>query len=195
MLNQWQSDLDDLAARNMLRSLRTIEGAQGPKVRIDGRDLLLLCSNDYLGLANHPLLVEAALAAIRQFGVGSGASRLVSGSMLPHAAFEERLAAFKGTEAALLFNSGYAANTGIIQGLCGPDDLVFSDALNHASIIDGCRLSRVRTLVYPHRDLEALEQLMERERPHRKGAWLIVTDGVFSMDGDLAPLWELCDLK
>ncbi|PLX72870.1 MAG: 8-amino-7-oxononanoate synthase [Desulfuromonas sp.] len=179
----------------MLRTLRTVEGAQGPKVRIDGRDLLLLSSNDYLGLANHPLLVEAAMVAIRQFGVGSGASRLVSGSMAPHAAFEERVAAFKEAEAALLFNSGYAANTGIIQGLCGPDDLVFSDALNHASIIDGCRLSRVRTLVYPHRDLVALEQLMERESHQRKGAWLIVTDGVFSMDGDLAPLRELCDLK
>ena len=195
MLKQWQEELDNLAARNMLRSLRTIEGAQGARVRIGGRDLLLLSSNDYLGLANHPLLVEAAVRAIREFGVGSGASRLVSGSMTPHAAFEERIAAFKGSEAALLFNSGYAANTGIIQGLCGPDDLVFSDALNHASIIDGCRLSRVRTLVYPHRDLAALEELMEQERPKRKGTWLIVTDGVFSMDGDLAPLMELCALK
>jgi glycine C-acetyltransferase/8-amino-7-oxononanoate synthase len=115
--------------------------------------------------------------------------------MESHVRFEERLAAFKGTEAALLFNSGYAANTGILQGLCGEDDLIFSDALNHASIIDGCRLSRARTVIYPHRDVEALEALMEQEAPGRRGRWLIVTDGVFSMDGVLAPLPELVALK
>ncbi|MEJ2524215.1 MAG: 8-amino-7-oxononanoate synthase [Desulfuromonadales bacterium] len=176
-------------------SLRVVDGGQGPKVKVDGRDVLLLCSNNYLGIADHPQLVEAMVAATRTYGAGSGASRLISGTLPPHHALEERLAAFKGTQAALLFNSGYAANTGILQGLFGPDDLIFSDALNHASIIDGCRLSRARTIVYPHGDTAALGELMRRESAHRKGRWLIVTDGVFSMDGDMAPLVALCDLK
>jgi glycine C-acetyltransferase/8-amino-7-oxononanoate synthase len=135
------------------------------------------------------------VAATRELGAGSGASRLVSGTMPTHVALEERIAAFKGVSAALLFNSGYAANMGILQGLLGPDDVVFSDELNHASIIDGCRLARANTIVYPHCDTEALAELMEREKPNRKGRWLIVTDGVFSMDGDMAPLAHLCDLK
>ncbi len=191
----WQSELDHLAGRGMLRSLRVVDGGQGPKVKVDGRDVLLLCSNNYLGIADHPQLVEAMVAATRTYGAGSGASRLISGTLPPHHALEERIAAFKGTQAALLFNSGYAANTGILQGLFGPDDLIFSDALNHASIIDGCRLSRARTIVYPHGDTAALGELMRRESAHRKGRWLIVTDGVFSMDGDMAPLVALCDLK
>jgi len=195
MMNDWQKELDQLANQGMLRSLRIVEDGQGPKVHVNGREVLLLCSNDYLGIANHPALVEAMLTATRQFGAGSGASRLISGTFPPHAALEERIAAFKGTQAALMFNSGYAANTGILQGLFGPDDVIFSDELNHASIIDGCRLATARTVVYPHCDTSALAELMERERPNRKGRWLIVTDGVFSMDGDLAPLVELCDLK
>jgi len=194
-MQNWQTELEGLAATGMLRSLRTVEDGQGPKVHVDGRELLLLCSNNYLGLAGHPALVQAAVKATREFGVGSGASRLVSGTLKPHAALEERLAAFKKTEAALLFNSGFAANTGILQGLFGPDDLIFSDALNHASIVDGCRLAKARTLVYPHCDVKALEALMLAEAPRRKGRWLIVTDGVFSMDGDIAPLAALCDLK
>jgi glycine C-acetyltransferase/8-amino-7-oxononanoate synthase len=191
----WQDELARLEEKGMLRSLRTVAGAQGAHVSLAGEDVLLLCSNNYLGLAAHPALVEAACAATARIGVGSGGSRLISGSMESHVRFEERLAAFKGTEAALLFNSGYAANTGILQGLCGDDDLIFSDALNHASIIDGCRLSRARTVIYPHRDVEALEALMEQEAPGRRGRWLIVTDGVFSMDGVLAPLPELVALK
>ncbi|ALC16202.1 8-amino-7-oxononanoate synthase [Desulfuromonas soudanensis] len=191
----WQDDLARLETRGMLRSLRSVAGAQGAHVSLAGEDVLLLCSNNYLGLAAHPALVEAACAATARFGVGSGGSRLISGTMEPHVRLEERLAAFKGTEAALLFNSGYAANTGILQGLCGEDDLIFSDALNHASIIDGCRLSRARTVVYPHRDVAALEALMAQEAPGRRGRWLIVTDGVFSMDGVLAPLPELVALK
>ncbi len=179
----------------MRRSLRTVQGAQGPRVRLEGREVLLLCSNNYLGLAAHPAVVEAAIEATARFGAGTGASRLVCGGMEPHADLEERLAAFKGTQGALLFNTGYAANTGILQGLLGPDDVVFSDALNHASIIDGCRLSRARTVVYPHADAAALEALMAREAPQRKGRWLIVTDGVFSMDGDVAPLPALVRLK
>jgi len=190
-----RQQLDELAAAGMLRRLREVSGAQGPHVEIDGRRVLLLCSNNYLGIANHPLLVEAAVRATRDLGTGSGASRLVSGSMSLHHRLEERIAAFKATEAALVFNSGYAANTGILQGLCGPDDTIFSDSLNHASIIDGCRLSQARTLVYPHGDWQALERLMESESVTRRGAWLVVTDGVFSMDGDIAPLAELVALK
>ncbi len=194
-MNNWQEELDNLEQRGMLRSLRIVEGGQGPKVRVDGREVLLLCSNNYLGIAGHPTLIEKMVGATRELGVGSGASRLVSGTLPTHAALEERIAAFKGTAAALLFNSGYAANTGILQGLFGPDDVIFSDELNHASIIDGCRLAQARTVVYPHCDIVALAALMEREKPNRKGRWLIVTDGVFSMDGDMAPLAELCDLK
>ena len=194
-MNNWQKELDQLDRQGMLRTLRVVEDGQGPKVRVNGCEVLLLCSNNYLGIADHPALIEAMLAATRQFGVGSGASRLISGTLPPHVALEERIATFKGTQAALMFNSGYAANTGILQGLFGPDDVIFSDELNHASIIDGCRLSMARTVVYPHCDTTALAELMEREKPSRKGLWLIVTDGVFSMDGDVAPLAELCDLK
>ncbi len=195
-MQRWQDQLDALDQRGMRRQLRRIDGSQGTHVTYDGRDLLLLCSNNYLGIADHPALVEAAVVATRTYGVGSGASRLVSGSMAPHHVLEERLAAFKGTEAALLFNSGYAANTGILQGLLGPEDLIFSDALNHASIIDGCRLSGAKTLVYPHGDMEVLREMLAREQVRRKpGHWLIVTDGVFSMDGDMAPLDALCAIK
>ncbi len=191
----FRRQLEELRGQGMLRSLRTIAGAQGPRVTMEGREVLLLCSNNYLGLASHPRLVEAACAATARYGVGSGASRLVSGTMELHERLERRIAAFKGTSAALVFNSGFAANTGIIQGLTGPDDLIFSDAINHASIVDGCRLSRARTVVYPHNDVDALEGLMRAEAPRRKGRWLIVTDGVFSMDGDIAPLAALVELK
>jgi glycine C-acetyltransferase/8-amino-7-oxononanoate synthase len=193
-VERWEKELAELDAVGMRRSLRTVDG-QGPRAVVDDRDVLLLCSNNYLGLAGHPALLEAAAAATWRYGAGSGASRLVSGTLPPHAWLEERLAAFKGTEAALLFNSGFAANTGILQGLFGPDDIIFSDELNHASLIDGCRLSRARTVVYPHGDIQALERLMASETLHRKGRWLIVTDGVFSMDGDIAPLPALCMLK
>jgi 8-amino-7-oxononanoate synthase len=195
MIEEGRRALAELAGQGMLRTLRTVDGAQGPKVILDGREVLLLCANNYLGLAEHPALIAAAQAATARYGVGSGGSRLISGSMRPHRQFEEALAAFKGTGGALLFNSGYAANTGILQGLLGPDDLVFSDELNHASIIDGCRLARARTVVYPHADADALAELMAAEAPRRRGRWLIVTDGVFSMDGDLAPLPALCALK
>jgi glycine C-acetyltransferase/8-amino-7-oxononanoate synthase len=195
IMDNWQAELNRLKSQGMLRSLRIVEDGQGARVHVAGREVLLLCSNNYLGIAEHPRLVEKMISATRDFGAGSGASRLISGTMPTHAALEERIAEFKGTQASLLFNSGYAANTGILQGLLGPDDLVFSDRLNHASIIDGCRLARARTVVYPHCDLAALAELMEKEKPLRKGRWIIVTDGVFSMDGDMAPLKELCGLK
>lgn len=194
-MRKLQKELEALREQGMLRTLRTVAGPQGPRVLVDGREVLLLCSNNYLGLAGHPALIAASCEATRRFGVGSGASRLVSGTMELHEQLEVRIADFKGTEGALVFNSGYAANTGILQGLAGPGDLIFSDALNHASIIDGCRLSGARVVVYPHRDMAALEELLRDETPRRHGRWLIVSDGVFSMDGDLAPLPELVALK
>jgi glycine C-acetyltransferase len=190
-----KKNLEELQRQGMLRTLKTIAGAQGPRVMLDGREVLLLCSNNYLGLAGHPDLIEANCAATRRFGVGSGASRLVSGTMELHDQLEQRIAVFKNTEAALVFNSGYAANTGILQGLVGSGDVIFSDQLNHASIIDGCRLSEAHTLVYPHRDMAVLESLLQTESSRRRGRFLIVSDGIFSMDGDMAPLAELVELK
>jgi glycine C-acetyltransferase/8-amino-7-oxononanoate synthase len=183
--------LEELRDRGLHRRLRLIDSPQGPRVTLDGREVLLLCSNDYLGLANHPRVRGAAAEAAMRWGAGAGASRLISGNMRPHRRLEERLAGFKGYEAALLFGSGYLANTGAIAALAGHGEFVFSDELNHASIIDGCRLSRAETFVYRHADLEHLAWGL-REAGGR--ASLIVTDGVFSMDGDVAPLAGLADL-
>ncbi len=171
--------------------MRLIEGPQGPRVLIDGSEVLLLCSNNYLGLADHPRVRQAAAEAAERFGAGAGASRLISGSMSLHRELEGRLAAFEGSEAALLFGSGYLANTGVVAALAGRDEAVFSDELNHASLIDGCRLSRAETFVYRHRDTEHLEWGLRRAGDRAR---LIVTDGVFSMDGDVAPLGELVAL-
>lgn len=171
----------------LLRATRTLMSSQGPVVQIDGREIILLGSNDYLGHANHPVLISAIRTALDQWGAGAAASRLISGTMIPHRQAEAALASYFHTPAALLFSSGYAANTGAIQAVVGPGDLVLSDALNHASLIDGCRLSRARVLIYPHLDLQALEQLLREHRSSARAA-LIVTDGVFSMDGDIAPL-------
>lgn len=187
--------LTDLGGRQMLRLLKTLDSPQDSYVKLQGHPVLLLCSNNYLGLATHPALKEAAIAATERWGTGTGASRLVSGSMRLHAQLEEALAAFKGTESALLFNTGFTANTALLASLAREGDVIFSDALNHASIIDGCRLSKARTRVYPHNDMTALEPLLREESPDRKGRFLIVTDGVFSMDGDTAPLKELVELK
>jgi 8-amino-7-oxononanoate synthase len=160
-------------------------------VLIDGRPVLLLCSNNYLGLADHPRVRQAAGEAAMRWGVGAGASRLVSGTMTIHRRLEDRLAEFKGRESALLFGSGFLANAGVIAALAGPGDVVFSDELNHASIIDGCRLSRAEVFVYEHGDVEHLAWGIEQAEG--RGA-LIVTDSVFSMDGDIAPLGEIIDL-
>ncbi|PLX94120.1 MAG: 8-amino-7-oxononanoate synthase [Desulfuromonas sp.] len=194
-MERWQQQLEALEQAQMRRALRCVDGPQSAEVTLEGAQVLLLCSNNYLGLADHPALIEAACDATRRYGVGSGASRLVSGSMTLHHRFEERIAAFKGTESALLFNSGFAANSGILPALLEEGDVIFSDGLNHASIIDGCRLGAARTVVYPHNDVAALEALMEEEAKKRRGRWLIVSDGVFSMDGDVAPLAELVRLK
>ncbi|RMG21173.1 MAG: 8-amino-7-oxononanoate synthase [Deltaproteobacteria bacterium] len=187
-----QDGLRDLEARGLLRSRVTVEGPQGATLRIGGREVVNFSSNDYLGLASHPALVAAAKEALDRYGVGSGASRLITGDTEAHRALEQELADLKGTEAVLVFNSGYHANTGIIPALVGEGDVVFSDALNHASLIDGCRLAKAERVVYRHVDPEDLESHLRRHRTARRK--LIVTDALFSMDGDLAPLPELCEI-
>jgi len=184
-------ELSALRAEGLHRSMRVIHGAQGSRVELDGRQVLLFCSNNYLGLADHPALKRASVQG-SALGAGSGASRLVSGTMELHARLEARIASFKGTEKALLFNSGYAANTGIISALVGRGDAIFSDRLNHASIVDGAQLSRAGFFRYPHRDMDVLERMLQEKGG--KGRRLIVTDGVFSMDGDIAPLARLVQL-
>lgn len=190
-MQTFAEELEALRAEGLYRSMRVIRGAQGSHVELDGRRVLMLCSNNYLGLADHPALRRAAVMGVA-FGVGSGASRLVSGTMELHDRLEQRIALFKGTERALVFNSGYAANTGIVSALVGRGDAIFSDKLNHASIVDGALLSRAGFHRYPHRDMAALERLLKEKGG--TGRRLIVTDGVFSMDGDLAPLKDLVRL-
>jgi glycine C-acetyltransferase/8-amino-7-oxononanoate synthase len=183
--------LAELRERGLYRRLRLIEGPQGPQVTLGGRPVLLLCSNNYLGLADHPRVREAAAEAALHWGAGAGASRLISGNMEPHRRLESSLARFKGYESALLFGSGYLANTGTIAALAGKGEIVFSDELNHASIIDGCRLAAAETFVYRHGDLDHLAWGLA-EAGER--AALIVSDGVFSMDGEVAPLPGLLEL-
>jgi 8-amino-7-oxononanoate synthase len=185
--------LAELEQLGLSRRLRMISGPQGATVLLDGRPVLLLCSNNYLGLADHPRVREAAADAAMRWGVGAGASRLVSGSMTIHRRLEERLAAFEGSEACVLFGSGYLANIGVIGALAGRGDVVFSDELNHASIVDGCRLSRAEVVVYRHGDVEHLDSCLRR-RGERHARRVIVTDSVFSMDGDIAPLAHIAEL-
>lgn len=173
------------------RTLKLIEGPQGPRVTINGAEVILLCSNDYLGLSNHPQVKEAAIRAIEKYGFGAGASRLVSGNMEPHMELEERIRLFKGTEAALVFNSGYHANLGCITALADRSTDIFSDRLNHASIVDACILSRANVKRYPNRDIDSLEALLGRSSARKK---LIVTDSIFSMDGTIAPLRDIVSL-
>ena len=185
-------ELDGLKQAGLYRTLRRVDGDQGPTLLLDGREVVNFSSNNYLGLANHPALCQAAKAAIDRYGCGSGASRLISGNMTLHEELEAKIAEFKGTEAALIFNSGFQANTGIIPALVGSDDVVFSDALNHASIIDGCRLARAKIVVYEHCNVDQLQRgLQEAPSDGRK---LIVTESLFSMDGDEAPLAEIVEL-
>jgi 8-amino-7-oxononanoate synthase len=186
-----QERLDDLREQGLYRRMRLVSGPQGPRVLLDGKPVLLLCSNNYLGLADHPRVREAAAEAAMRWGVGAGASRLVSGNMTVHRRLESEIADFKGSQACVLFGSGYLANSGVISTLAREGDVVLSDEYNHASIVDGCRLARARTFVYDHCDVEHLEHGL-REAAGR--ASLIVTDGVFSMDGDIAPLPEIVEL-
>jgi glycine C-acetyltransferase/8-amino-7-oxononanoate synthase len=186
-----EARLEELDSLGLRRSTRLVAGSQGPRVQLDGRPVLLLCSNNYLGLADHPQVRQAAADAAACWGAGAGSSRLVSGTMTVHRELERRLAAFKGSEAALLFGSGYLANAGVVSALAGAGDVVFSDELNHASIVDGCRLSRAETFVYRHCDVEHLAWGIAQTAG--RGA-LIVTDSVFSMDGDVAPLPAIAEL-
>ena len=183
--------LEELRERGLYRRMRLVSGPQGPRVLLDGKPVLLLCSNNYLGLADHPRVREAAAEAAMRWGVGAGASRLVSGNMTVHRRLESEIADFKGSQACVLFGSGYLANAGIVSTLAREGDVVLSDEYNHASIVDGCRLAKARTFVYDHCDIEHLEYGL-REAAGR--ASLIVTDGVFSMDGDIAPLPEIVEL-
>lgn len=181
--------LSEIREKGLARSVRDMQSGPGPWVEFEGRKVLLMASNDYLGLANHPKVKENAARALLQWGTGSGGSRLTTGSMTLHGELEARLAAFKKTEAALLFNTGYMANVGVITALCGRGDVIFSDELNHASIIDGCRQSRAEVVVYRHNDMADLE---EKAKRHVGRRGLIVSDSVFSMDGDVVPLADLC---
>jgi len=194
MLEQLSQELAALEAESLRRRLQVVEEVlPGGRVRLGGQVLLNLSSNDYLGLALDPRVIAAAQAAAARWGAGSGASRLVAGHYALHDAVEQQLAAFKGTEAAVIFSTGYAANLGVIAALAGPGDLIFSDKLNHASIYDGIKLSGAHLQRFPHRDLERLEKLLLKAGGARRR--LIVTDSVFSVDGDLAHLSGLVDLK
>ncbi len=191
MLDGILKEISKLASLGLKRTLRLVEGPQGPWVTMDGRKVLLMCSNDYLGLSSHPLVKEAAIRAVERWGAGAGASRLVSGNMEPHVMLEERIREFKRAPSALLFNSGYNANMGIITALADRGTEVFSDRLNHASIVDACVLSRAKVKRYANRDVGALEALLKASTAKRK---LIVTDSVFSMDGTIAPLPAIAGL-
>jgi 7-keto-8-aminopelargonate synthetase-like enzyme len=213
-MSEIESRLEELERLGLSRRTRLVSGPQGPTVLLDGKPMLVLCSNNYLGLADHPRVREAAAEAAMRWGVGAGASRLVSGTMTIHRRLEERLAAFEQSEECLLFGSGYLANLGVIGALAGRGGTVFSDELNHASIVDGCRLSRAEVVVYRHLDTEHLAWCLRRHGspPARaargagegrrssgdgrlgEGGRLIVTDTVFSMDGDIAPLERIAEL-
>jgi 7-keto-8-aminopelargonate synthetase-like enzyme len=188
MVHSLQRELDSLKADGLYRWLRQVDGPQGSRISVDGRQALHFGGSDYLGLTCHPRLKQAACQATLRYGCSASAARLISGNHDLYPQLEERLARFKHAEAALLFSTGYQANLSVISALMDSQDVVFSDALNHASIVDGCRLSRTRIRIFPHNDLAVLERLLEREHSARRR--LIVVDGLYSMDGDVAPLKE-----
>jgi len=191
--SDWSACLADLEARGLSRRLRTIESAQGARVKVGGRELICFCSNNYLGLASHPRIRQAVIDATRQWGWGAGGSRLMAGTMGPHRQLESRLAGFKRTEAALVCTTGYQANLAAIRALAGKGDVVLVDKLDHASIIDAARGSGAVVRVFAHRDYAKLERLLDRTASARRR--VIVTDSLFSMDGDLADLPRLVELK
>src|SRR5438552_11265067 len=189
-----REELAAIAANGLLRSLEPLRTGAGAEVELaSGERLVSFSSNDYLGLASHAAVRQAFADGARQWGMGAGASRLICGDYLPHHELEQELATFEGTESAVFFNSGYAANCGLVPAFAGPEDVVLSDALNHASLVDGCRLSRARTEVYPHRDVAALEAAMRRARQQGARRVLVATDTVFSMAGGLAPPEHIAD--
>ncbi len=191
-LSYLSEQLEQWRQAGTYQRLRELQTACEPLCRFDGREVINLASNNYLGLANHPKLVEAAVAATKKYGAGSGAVRTISGTMSVHLELERRIAEFKKTEACVVFQSGFAANAGTVSAILGPDDHIISDELNHASIIDGCRLSKAKIHVFPHKDTARAGAILDelRDAPGRK---LLITDGVFSMDGDIGPLPDLVE--
>lgn len=187
-LRSIQRAIDELKQKGLYRKLRVLEGEQSHRVRVEGREVIQFSSNNYLGLTSHPRLKEKVLKIVEHYGCGSGASRLVSGNFNLYEELEEKLACFKNTPSALVFNSGYMANLGVIPSLMQEGDVIFSDELNHASIIDACRMSRAEVIIFRHRDTDNLERLIRKKKGRER---LIVTDGVFSMEGDIAPLPDL----
>lgn len=185
-------EIKKLRTNSLFRTLKTVESAQGKNVTINGEEYVSFCSNNYLDIANHPDVIQAVIEAVKEYGWGSGASRLVSGNMTLHQELENKISQFKKTEASILFPTGYMANVGIISSLIGKGDIIISDKLNHASIIDGCKLSQAAFRVYPHNNMEKLEEILIKAESFRRR--MIVTDTVFSMDGDLAPLKSIVDL-
>jgi glycine C-acetyltransferase len=192
-LDYLRDELRQLQEQGLLLHPRTLEGPTGGRARFDGRDVINLASNNYLGLANHPRMNEAAARAARELGAGTGAVRTIAGSMSMHRELELRFAAFKHAEDALMFQSGFTSNAGTVAAILTKEDVIVSDRLNHASIIDGARLSRAEIKVYPHKDVEAAEALLVETKRERRRQ-LLITDGVFSMDGDIAPLPELVEI-
>ena len=190
--NWIQAELDCLRKAGRHRFLRAVMTAPTGRVVLDGREVITLGSNNYLGLSTHPKVIEAAVEAVQEYGTGASGSRLLTGNCQLYTDLESKIAEVKGTEAALVFSSGYLANIGTIPAMAGDGDRILSDALNHASIIDGCRLSKANTQIYQHRDIDHLESLLTQSAIF--GRKLIVTDGVFSMDGNIAPLTEICGL-
>ena len=187
------AQLDDLKQRGTFFRLRVLDDEQGPICTYDGKRVINLASNNYLGLCDHPKLREAAIAATEKYGVGSGAVRTIAGTMRIHMELEEKIAAFKGVEACVVFQSGFTANAGTVSSILGKEDFILSDELNHASIIDGARLSRAKIKVFRHKDVAHAEELL-KEIQNEPGRKLLITDGVFSMDGDIGPVDKLCDI-
>lgn len=187
------AQLDELRAKGTYFRLRVLDDHQAPVCHYDGREVINLASNNYLGLCDDPRLREAAIEATKRYGVGSGAVRTIAGTMKIHMELEERIAAFKGVEACVVFQSGFTANAGTVSSILGKEDFILSDELNHASIIDGARLSRAKIKVFRHKDVAHCEELL-KEIQHEPGRKLVITDGVFSMDGDVGPVAALCDL-
>src|SRR5688572_30115840 len=195
-LHNWLGEqLDTLKEQNLYRPLVEVQSPQGGRITVNGRRVINLSSNNYLGLNNHPKLKEAAIKAVQEWGAGAGAVRTIVGTMAIHEELERRLAAFKHVEASIVFQSGFTANAGTIPTITTKEDAIISDELNHASIIDGCRLAGLpseQRPVYKHKDMDSLEEVLKRTQQYRKR--LIITDGVFSMDGDIAPLPDIVNL-
>jgi len=185
----YEEELRELESEDLLRRVTDRASGQGPVIRMGGRSYINFSSNDYLGLAARPEMVKAVIDSVKKWGFGSGASRLLAGGSLLHEKLEREIALFKGTDSAIVFNSGYAANMGILPAISSECDVIISDELNHASIIDGCRLSKAKTIIYRHLDIDHLEKLLKKA--DRRGKRIVVTDSVFSMDGDIAPLKEI----